>query len=328
VAKGQRALAVLPMLARGQVAGVLRVGFLEPRRFDSAERSFLEALASQAGLALERARGYEAEQRARAEASRVGALQEQLLAVVGHDLRTPLTAISMSASLLLRRGGLAPDQAQGVARIAQGAGRMAGLIRDLLDFSRLRQGLALSLRPEPADLALLAREVVQEHEAAGAAGRVALVATGDLSLQGDPVRLAQVLTNLVGNALQHGAGTPVRLALSGQGDEVLLCVQNGGPPIPPSLLPHVFDPFRHGGAGHVAGSVGLGLFIVREIVDAHGGAVEVRSSEAEGTSFAVRFPRRGPAQPDAGGPAASHAAASPAQRLGGAAEAEPATATR
>jgi len=292
----QRALAALPMLARGQLVGVLRVGFLEPRRFDDAERAFLEALASQAGLALERARGYEAEQRARAEASRIGALQEQLMAVVGHDLRTPLTAVTMSAGLLLRRGGLAPGQVEAVARIAQGAGRMAGLIRDLLDFSRLRQGLSLSLRAEPADLVALAREAIQEHEAAGAPRRVSLEAAGDPALHGDAARLAQVLANLVGNALQHGAGSPVRVTVDGRADDLLLRVQNGGPPIPPALLPSIFEPFRGGGDG-AGGSVGLGLFIVREIVRAHGGRIEVRSAEAEGTCFSVRLPRRAPSDP-------------------------------
>jgi signal transduction histidine kinase len=288
----QRALAVLPLLARGQVVGVLRVGFHEPRRFDEAERSFLESLASQAGLALERARGYQAEQRARAEASRVGVLQERLLAVVGHDLRTPLTAITMSAAMLQRRGGLTPDQAVAVARIDQGAARMAALIQDLLDLSRVRQGLGLALRPGQADLAALAREAVHEQEAAGEPGRMALSAEGDTVLAGDGARLAQVLSNLLGNALRHGAGTPVRVSLLGREDEVVLRVENGGPPIPAALLPHVFEPFRHGGGA--GASVGLGLFIVHEIVRAHGGEVAVRSDAAEGTCVTVRLPRGGP----------------------------------
>ncbi len=289
--RGQRALAVLPMLARGQVVGVLRVGFVEARRFDAAERSFLEALASQAGLALERARGYEAEQRARAEAARVGALQEQLLAVVGHDLRTPLAAITLSAGLLQRRGGLAPPQAEAVARILQGSSRMARLIRDLMDFSRVRQGLGLSLHPARTDLARLAHQAVEEAQAAGAGVPISLACEGDGTIEGDPDRLAQVLANLLGNAVQHGAGTPIHLALLGLPADVVLEVRNGGPPVPPEVLPHVFEPFRRGGGAAPAGSVGLGLFIVREIVRAHGGEVTVRSAEEQGTCFTVRLPR-------------------------------------
>jgi len=295
----QAALAVLPMLAHGEVVGVLRVGFGAPRRFDAAERAFLESLASQAALALERARGYEAEQRARAEASRIGALQEQLAAVVGHDLRTPLTAVSINAATLLRRGGLTPAQATSVGRIAQGTARMAGIIRDLLDFTRLRQGMALSLRPVPADLAELAGVAIQELEAAGAAESISLRAEGDVGILADAGRLTQVLSNLVGNALQHGAGSPVRVAITGSQREVRVDVCNGGPPIPAEVMPHVFEPFRrgdpvHGDPDHRGGSVGLGLYIVSEIVIAHGGRIEVRSTEAEGTCFSVRLPRQPP----------------------------------
>ncbi|MFL5264941.1 MAG: sensor histidine kinase, partial [Anaeromyxobacteraceae bacterium] len=105
-------------------------------------------------------------------------------------------------------------------------------------------------------------------------------------------RLAQVLSNLVGNALQHGGGTPVQVALAGGEAEVVVTVHNGGPPVPAELLPEVFEPFRRGAAPRAeGGSVGLGLFIVREIVRAHGGAVEVHSSADAGTTFTVRLPR-------------------------------------
>jgi signal transduction histidine kinase len=125
--------------------------------------------------------------------------------------------------------------------------------------------------------------------------RVSLAVHGDAALECDGERLAQVVSNLVGNALQHGAPAQVRVEVAGEAREVRLSVQNGGPPIPPALLPHVFEPFRHGAEPRSSERVartGLGLFIVREIVTAHGGTVEVASDAASGTTFTVRLPRR------------------------------------
>src|SRR6185369_736390 len=172
------------------------------------------------------------------------------------------------------------------------AARMSALLRDLLDLDRARHGLGVALDRERVDLGELARRAILEYAQAPDEGQLALAASGDLALEGDPGRLAQVLSNLVGNALQHGEGAPVKIALAGGEGEVVLTVHNGGPPIPAELLPEVFEPFRRGAAhGTQRGSVGLGLFIVREIVRAHGGAVEVRSSAGEGTTFTVRLPR-------------------------------------
>jgi signal transduction histidine kinase len=289
-------LAALPLVVDGRSIGAIGLSFRAPRRLAAFERDDFAWLSQKCAQALDRARSADAERRAREEAIRIGALQEQLLAVVSHDLRTPLTAVSMSAAGLLRRPGLPEDQRPALLRITHGASRMNAIIRDLLDFSRLRQGMGLPLRPERTDLAALARVAIQELEASGATARVELSVEGEVSLEADTGRLTQALSNLVGNALQHGAGSPVRVQVAGLADGVTVSIRNGGPAIPPEVLPHLFEPFRRGAgrdqAGERAGSVGLGLFIVREILRAHHGSIEVSSSEAEGTCFAARLPRR------------------------------------
>jgi signal transduction histidine kinase len=217
------------------------------------------------------------------------------MAVVGHDLRTPLSAIGLAAATLSRRGELGPEARALVERITSSAARMGALIRDLVDLSRARQGVGVSLRVARVDLGEVVRGALAELAAAPGGQGVSLTVSGDAALDADRDRLAQVVSNLVGNALQHGAGSPVSVTVTGGHADVTLAVSNGGPPIPPEVLPHVFEPFRRGepyphGAGGPSGSSGLGLFIVREIVRAHGGTVDVRSG-ADGTVFTVRLPR-------------------------------------
>lgn len=120
---------------------------------------------------------------------------------------------------------------------------------------------------------------------------VRLQAGGDLRGEWDPDRLAQVVSNLVGNGIQHGSGTPVTLTARGDGDSVTLAVHNGGPPIPPDVLPFVFEPLARGRGESAGHSIGLGLFIARAIVLAHGGNIQVNSSTDAGTTFTVRLPK-------------------------------------
>ncbi len=301
--RGECAFGVVPLVLAERSPGVIGFTFDRPRAFTGAERAFMEALAQLGAQAFERARLFEAErgERARAaeaevEAKRIARLQEQLMGVVGHDLRTPLSSIRVATGVLFKRGGLTAAQGLTLGRIAHSAERMSAIIRDLLDFSRAGRGLAVSSHRSETDLAEVCRRALLEFAELGAEERITLSIEGETTLQVDPARLAQVISNLVGNALQHGAGGPVRIRLSGEPREVVLSVHNGGAPILPEMLPHVFEPFRRGHAldpaGERQGSVGLGLFIVREIVAAHGGTVEVASSEAEGTTFTVRLPRQ------------------------------------
>ncbi len=239
--------------------------------------------------------------RAEEEAREIGRLQERLVAIVGHDLRTPLQVIHLGVSTALRSAGLSPELERTLGRVARSAQRMRGIIDDLLDFSRARQGQGIPVAKGPLDLAEVCRRALAELAPLSGGRTLSLEVHGDTALEGDAGRLLQVASNLVGNAVQHGTG-PVEVDLRGDGDEVTLEVRNGGPAIAPEVLPHLFEPFRRGGGEGSDGSIGLGLFIVREVVRAHGGAVEVRSDEG-GTAFTVRLPRgvAGAARAPAGG---------------------------
>jgi len=251
----------------------------------------LESFAAE--LVLAREARADAERRAE-EARQALELQERLVGVVGHDLRTPLSAICMAVELLLRRGDLSPDQARVLGRLGGSAARMTALVRDLLDFARIRREGGIPVRPEDADLAELARGVVLELSSAHPDRTIVLDAPLALPVRGDPERLSQVLSNLVANALQYGPRHEAAVVrLEPAPGWVTFEVHNRGPPIPAELLPEIFEPYRRGAAesGDVGGSLGLGLFVVREVVRAHGGVVNVRSSLEEGTTFTVRLPR-------------------------------------
>ena len=223
---------------------------------------------------------------AETEAKLIGAQQERLVAVVSHDLRNPLNAITMTAESLQRD---APErQAKSLSRIVMSAKRMQSMIHDLLDYARARHGSGLPVQPQAARLGDICRTALEEVRSAEPDGTVLLDVNGDDSARLDPARVEQVVCNLVTNALKHGApGAPVKVSVSENGAGVRLEVTNRGTPLPPHLVPALFDPFRSGDA---PGSVGLGLFIVREIARAHGGSVSVRSSEL-GTTFSVVFPK-------------------------------------
>jgi signal transduction histidine kinase len=295
-----RAAAELPLLAGERILGAVGLAFAAPRELDEEERAFLEAFADQGAVALDRARLYEAERAARLEAQhaeeaarRAVELQERLVGVVGHDLRTPLSAIRMAAGLLLQRGGLDDAQARTLARLSASAARMTGIIRDLLDFTRIRREGTIPVQPGPTDLAEIVCRAVTELAAAYPGREIAVDVPDAAPVEGDPERLTQVLSNLIGNALQHSPqAAPVEVLLRAEAGAFSLEVHNQGPPIRPELLPDIFEPFRRGVLHRAdpSGSIGLGLFIVRELVRAHGGSVEVRSTAAEGTTFTVRFP--------------------------------------
>jgi signal transduction histidine kinase len=216
--------------------------------------------------------------------------QERLIGIVGHDLRNPLQAILMSARVLMQRGELSDRAVPGLLRIQRSADRMTQIINDLLDFTRARVGGGIPLTPTPTDLCPLAKGIVEELEVTHP-GQLRMECTGDVEGEWDPSRLGQVVSNLLSNALTYGDGRePVRLEIAGRGDEVQLSVCNRGQPIPPEVLPHIFDPFRRA-SGERQGGLGLGLYIVEQIVLAHRGSISVQSDD-QATAFTVRLPRR------------------------------------
>jgi PAS domain S-box-containing protein len=240
-------------------------------------------------LAEERlARELEAEQRGYRRLEQELHLGEIFTGVLGHDLRNPLTAISASAQLL--QEGLPREKSAEVAgRISASAARMGRMIEQLLDLTRIRAGGGMPLRRLPMELGQVCEQAVREIEIAQRRRQFALTIVGDTSGRWDPDRLGQVVSNLVGNAARHGAAGLIETTLDGsEPDEVTFVVYNRGA-IPPALIPHIFEPFHQGDGRR--GGLGLGLFITKQIVEAHGGSLAVLSTPSEGTSFQVRLPR-------------------------------------
>lgn len=235
------------------------------------------------------------EKRVQEELERTVSFRERLMGILGHDLRAPLSAVLASAGLLQRRQDLAPPARASVDRVVRAARRMAEMIRTLLDFTQVRFHGSLPVSPAPTDLAEVARAVVDELRATAPERTIELAVRGDARGQWDSARLSEVLSNLLGNALTHGATSErVIVAVDGSDDQVWLRVHNGGAPIAPELQATLFEPFRRGGAEEAASrapGLGLGLYIVQQIVLAHGGAVTVDSTPADGTTFIVRLPR-------------------------------------
>jgi len=219
-------------------------------------------------------------------------LSEMLVAMLSHDLRSPLNAVLTSAMLIQRRSSEEPVQ-QVAQRILTSTRRMARMIEDMLDLARARLAGGIPLRRAPADLAPLLERTVSEISAAFPQATVTVSQRGDLTGEWDTERLAQVASNLVGNALQHGeAGQPVQVAADGTHPrEVTLTVTNAGT-IPADLLPQLFDPFRGAQRQGRAEGLGLGLYIVQQIVLAHQGSVAVESGEHQRTRFTVKVPRK------------------------------------
>jgi signal transduction histidine kinase len=217
--------------------------------------------------------------------------RDQFIGVLSHDLRTPLGAITAGAALLNLPEDNPQRRSSVVTRIMSSAERMERMIGDLLDVTRVRLGGAMPLKRRRVDLQQLCEEAIIELRASQSDAVARLQASGDLVGEWDPDRLTQVVSNLVGNAIQHGNGTPVTLTAHGDGDCVTLAVRNGGPPIPPDVLPFVFEPLARGSGDSAGHSIGLGLFIARAIVLAHGGDIHVTSSTDAGTTFTARLPK-------------------------------------
>lgn len=296
---GDGARACIPMRIEGIVAGVLAFSWAEPRDFDDEERAFVESVAALGAQALARAGLFEAEQAARRRAQdaedaarRAVAVQDELLGIVGHDLRTPLSAIVMGTSVA-RQAAVDPRQRAALERVRQSAARMTALIADLLDLARARQGLGMTVVPRPVALADICAQAISELEQVHPGRTIRLVARGEQRALADPSRVHQAVSNLVANALRHGAAEgEVTVEAGGDDETAAIRVHNRGDPIPPEEITGIFEPFGRGRAGaSPAGSVGLGLFIVAAIARAHGGTISVESSESAGTTFTLSFPR-------------------------------------
>lgn len=234
---------------------------------------------------------------------------EQLIGIVSHDLRTPLQAIRLGTQLLAR-APLDEAQLKTVNNVLRSSRRAQRLVEDLLDFTVARVGRGLSVTPQPLDLPQVVADSVDELRAAYPQQQLELRHSGSTAATADAARIAQLIGNLVANATTYGAtGRPITITSRGRGDGGLeISVHNEGEPIDAALLPHLFEAMVRGEVRATDRSVGLGLFIVREIARAHGGSVAVVSAAGHGTTFTFQAPAAlGPvnAMPAATGPAAA-----------------------
>jgi len=225
--------------------------------------------------------------------------KETFLAILGHDLRTPLGAIQTSATFILETAALNEAERTLLAGIAGSARRSVAMVGDLLDFTRSRLGDGIPIARAETDLSELVRDVVDEITAAHPERSIRVDARVEQRGRWDAARLRQALGNIIGNAVQHGAeGATVTVDVRGTDDQVTVAVHNRGTIIPAEQLDGIFNPMnprrspRPAGAQGPTGSLGLGLYIADRIVHAHGGQIDVESSESGGTTFTVRLPRR------------------------------------
>jgi PAS domain S-box-containing protein len=217
--------------------------------------------------------------------------RELLLVTLGHDLRNPLTAIQIGAGLLLRRGRLGESDSNTAQRVLASACRISAMVEQLLDFTRIRVSGSLPCTRRPGNLGILAAKAIDEIECGRPRRPIELTSDGDLDGIWDVDRLGQMVRNLVSNAMAHGdAASPVTIRIADHGDAVNLTVDNFGQPARPDDTDSVFD---FAPSAQSASRSGLGLFIVHEIVRAHGGTMRVASSAQDGTRLSVLLPRDG-----------------------------------
>jgi signal transduction histidine kinase len=279
---GVRALYGVPLVHEDELVGVAYVGSKRAYDLPKDDLHLVSGFAERAAALIAA--------RMRADAMQETArLRDLFIGMLAHDLRSPLNAISGSAQMLLRNHAQESADRRVVLRILTSVGRMERLIADILDFARTRLGGGIPVEFSRVDLTELCQAAIGETEALRP-GRVRFTNALDEAVDCDPQRMSQVLSNLLVNALEHAAepGGTIDVRLFAAGEDAVMTVHNDGPPIPPELLPHLFEPFRRGDQRRV----GLGLYITREIVVAHRGSIEVRSPERAGTTVTVRIPQR------------------------------------
>jgi signal transduction histidine kinase len=230
--------------------------------------------------------------------------QLAFLAGVAHDIRNPLGALKLATDMIPPDRPLPPEprMRQLVTRIGRQIGRLERMAHDFLDASRIESG-HLELRAEDCDARELVRVTLDLFEPAAASHQLEMSAPDEpVRVQCDPMRIEQVLTNLVNNAIKYSPpGGSVRVAIARRPDAVVISVADDGVGMSADEIDHVFDPFRRGGgAGHGVPGAGLGLFVARRIVEAHGGEIAVDSTPGAGSTFTVRLPVRAGAVPVTG----------------------------
>jgi PAS domain S-box-containing protein len=286
---GMVCVMVVPIVIRTQVAGLLYISNRTRRVFTDEDETVCTRLAEQAAIAIQNAELFARQATARQEAETANSAKDEFLAMLGHELRNPLGAISNAAHVLglVDNAGPLVVRAQGI--ISRQVVQLGRVVDDLLDVSRVTSG-KIALEPRPLDLAELARRVA----ALIGPPHVVLVDATEVWVDADAARLEQVIVNLLQNAVKYTpAGGEIRVLVTPEGRDAVLSIRDSGVGIAPELLPRVFDIFVQGDHSlhRSKGGLGIGLTLVRRLVAQHGGTVAVASEGAgQGSTFTVRLP--------------------------------------
>jgi PAS domain S-box-containing protein len=288
---GFKSIISIPLVARGKAFGVLTLlAIASGRRFTRADLATAEELARRAALAVDNARLYQ-------EAQEAVRLRDEFLSVASHELKTPLTPLSLKLQKFTRAIAAAPDSPfaerhdKDLEVMRRQVKRLSDLVNDLLDVSRISTG-RMKLQLEEVDLLEVVREVTArfEPEAERAGVRLELRTQGAPMGQWDRLRLEQVVTNLLSNAVKYGAGKPVRVTVEADAGCARLVVQDEGIGIEPDAVSRIFGKFERAVSERNYGGLGLGLFITRQMVEAMGGTVRAESVLGRGATFTVELP--------------------------------------
>jgi len=286
---GTQSAVVVPLVARGQMLGALTLGSETPGRYGPADLDLAREVAHRAAMAIDNARLY-------GQAQEGIRIREEFLTVASHELYTPITSLMLSLQAMLpsvRSGeALNPQTMQKLLDLASRQGRrLTRLVGDLLDVSRIERGRLL-LDLGEVELGALVREVVERLEPDLARSQCALSLAMNAPVTGhwDRSRLDQVITNLLANSIKFGAGRPVEISVSAEGAVARLMVRDSGIGINVARQSRIFERFERAASAEHYGGLGLGLYISRRIVEAHGGSIRVDSRPGAGSTFSVELP--------------------------------------
>jgi signal transduction histidine kinase len=282
----------VPIMARGEVLGRITVGTeLHSRSFTTRDLTAVEDFAHRCAFAIENARLYE-------EAQAAVRARDEFLSVASHELRTPLTPLRIQLQRLIGTRlrppmqNVTPERLREILqRSERHVQRLGALIDNLLDVSRITSG-RLSIDPEQLELTELVTDVVGRfrEEVAHTGSTVTLHCEGEVSGRWDRLRIEQVVTNLLTNAVKYGQGKPIAVHVIAGEERAMIEVHDHGIGIPKDKQEHIFDRFERAVPSRAYGGLGLGLFITRQILDAHGGSIRVESEPEQGAIFVVDLP--------------------------------------
>jgi len=303
--KGIKSLLGVPLVIEGEVLGVLHVGTLYPRRFTESDVSFLQIVGDRVALAIDHARLYETTERALRQAESAGQelrLRDEFLSVAAHELKTPITGLRTAAQVLVRQfdregAAMPPRMAQMAEVLDHESGKLANLVNQLLDLSRLEGG-KLALKRETVDLLVLARGVTRRAQAHAPDHQLILQGLSSLEASVDPLRIEQVLVNLVDNAVKYSPqGGEISIEVSQPDDQtVQVAVRDHGIGLSVAHRERIFERFYQVDAGERSTGLGLGLYISREIAERHGGSLWAENPLDGGTRFIMSLPVGAPSR--------------------------------